>query len=36
VELVGLGDGGDETSCQRSAENCVMRNGEVDMVHRVR
>ena len=35
VELVGLGDGGDETSCQRSAENCVMINGVIDRAHRV-
>jgi len=35
VELMGLGDGGDETSCLRSEENCVLRNGVIDMAHRV-
>jgi len=35
VDLVGLGDGEDETSCLRSAEICVMRNGVIDTAHRV-
>ena len=33
VERVGLGDVADETSCRRSEEKCVMRNGVIDRVH---
>jgi hypothetical protein len=32
---VGFGDGGDETSCLRSEENSVLRNGVTDRAHRV-